>query len=428
MSEALLKELHSKLDSKYADQATINNISEQLTKQQEEFQAKFIAADAEKKALEQEVTTLKNQMLADYKNKSRIGFAEGDNDSALLKEYKKQVNSFLRKNTVPTTEAVEEAARVFVEKHYASLDGFEKEREIKALVSGSNPDGGYLINPDQRTDFQVGRIFETSPMRTVSRVITTTSNEVEILIDDNAFASGGWVGEVQTRAETNTAKIGRLTIAAHEQYAQPKVTQKMLDDSSIDLESWVSQEVSDIFSRTENTAFVVGTGAASPKGFLSYPAWASADVYETGKLEQVNLGSATEVTADGLITLQNSLVEEYQPNAVFMMKRQTWGQILKLKSGVGDYQINSMILSEGGEQRLLGKRVFFANDIPAVATNQLSVAYGDFGVGYTIVDRLGIRVIRDNLTEKPYVKFYTTKRVGGAVTNYQSIKIGKIAV
>jgi len=160
---------------------------------------------------------------------------------------------------------------------------------------------------------------------------------------------------------------------------------------------------------------------------LSHSAWASAGVYERDKIEQVNLGGASDVTADGLISLQASLVELYQSNATWLMKRSSYGNVLKLK-GADHYFFGTTLIKNGQlSLQLLGKPVVFSDDMPAIAGNALSVAYGDFGVGYTIVDRVGVQILKDPYTSKGLVTYYTTARAGGHVTNFQAIKIGKIA-
>ena len=160
---------------------------------------------------------------------------------------------------------------------------------------------------------------------------------------------------------------------------------------------------------------------------MSHAAWAVNGTYERNKIEQIVSGTSAVVKADGLISLQNALLEAYQPNAKFLMKRATFGAVSKLKDGTGAYLLNPMMLPQGATMVLLGKPVIFADDIAAIAANSLSIAYGDFQKAYTIVDRMGIRVLRDPYTTKPFIKFYTTKRVGGAVTNYQALKIQKLA-
>ena len=302
-----------------------------------------------------------------------------------------------------------------------------KQAEAKDMTTEIGPQGGYLVRPEFG-DFIVSRMFETSPLRRVANVETIGGPSLKLIIDDDE-AGAGWVGEGGTISETDTPDVGELEITAHKLYAQPKVTTEMLEDSFWDLESWLQRKIADKFSRTENTAFVSGNGVKKPKGITSYAAWASAGTYERNKLEQINSGSASALTADGLINLQNSLLEVYQANAAFLMKRATYGDIMKLKDGQQRYLFNISLDMNTGlpTANLLTRPVIFANDMAAVGGNALAVAYGDFGVGYTIVDRRGITVLRDPYTSKGFVKYFTTKRVGGAVTNFEAIKLQRVA-
>lgn len=319
-------------------------------------------------------------------------------------------------------------------KHSKAFDAYVRKgndslfSEIKTLSVDSDPDGGYLVTPEM-SSFISKRIFETSPVRMVSRIETISTDSLDVLLDDQEASSGGWVGETATRAVTNTPQLGLINIPAHEQFAQPQATQKIIDDAAINIEQWLAEKVADKLGREENTAFVAGNGVAKPRGFTTYSAWAVAGTYESDAIEQVNSGSSGAVTGDGLKDLQGSLIENYQRNAVFMMKRATLTSIMKLKDSDGQYLFGptGRLDSDATTAPLLGKRVILADDMPAAAADSLSVAYGDFGVGYTIVDRVGIRILRDPFTAKPFVKFYTTKRVGGGVTNFEAIKLQKLA-
>ena len=209
---------------------------------------------------------------------------------------------------------------------------------------------------------------------------------------------------------------------------RPRATQKMLDDAGFDIESWLSRKVTDKMTRFENTAFVVGDGSQKPRGFLSLPAWATNGIYERNAIEQIASGAAGEFTGDGVKALQNAVIENYQANAVFGIQRASWEGIITLKDGIGAYLLDPRSIKVGDDLTLLGKRVIFMNDMPSVANDALAMVYGDFSMGYTVVDRIGFRVIRDEFTNKPFILFYTTKRTGGDVTNYESYKIQKLAV
>lgn len=341
------------------------------------------------------------------------------------KKYTEQLGRYMRKGVAIDDDVTMEINKQILAKSLFGQTEEEKENSLKSLQVGVNPQGGYWVMPD-RSSQVVGRIFESSPMREVSNIITTASESVEMIIDDNEAATQGGVSEIQSRLETATPDIGLLTIHTHEQSAMPAMTQKMLDDAGFDVVGWLNGKVSKKFGRQENSWFVNGDGNLKPKGFLSYADWAVAGTYERDALERVLSGTSADFDADNLIELQNALIEEYQAGASFMMARATWGKILKFKDSQGAYLINPQMLFAGAELQLLGKSVRFGSDMPATAAaNANSVAYGDFSQGYSIVDKMGIRVLQDPYTSKPFIKFYTTKRVGGAVTNYEAIKILK---
>lgn len=297
--------------------------------------------------------------------------------------------------------------------------------EIRAMSTSSDPDGGYLVLPEV-ADFMATRLFETSPIRTVARVVKTSSKSMLVTLDDGECGAE-WEAEGSTASNTTTPQVGRLEIVAHAIKTTPKATLEMLEDGYFDVESWLTEKIADKIGRTENTAFVTGTGLVKPKGFMAYSAWASAGVYEANKIEQVNLGHASTLTSDGLIGLQGALKEGYQSNAKWLMHRTTFANALKLK-GSDSYYFSTTLLRDGQLQlQLLGKPVTFCSDIAEVAANALSIAYGDFSVGYTILDRVGLTILRDPYTSEGNVKFVARKRTGGAVTNFDAIKIGKVA-
>lgn len=297
--------------------------------------------------------------------------------------------------------------------------------EVRAMSTDVNPDGGYLVRPEF-VNKVVSRVFETSPMRQVADVITGSAKSIEMLIDDDEAVVRG-VGEGASGGETGTPDVAMKSIMAHKIEAAPKMTSEMIEDAYFNVEEWLSGKVTRKIARTENTRFVNGSGVNQPRGFLTYAAWASAGVYEQGKIEQVNLGAAAALTSDGLIGLQSALVEDYQPGATWLMHRATFGKALQLK-GADQYFFSPVLMRDGQAQmQMLGKPVVFMSDMPLVGANNLAVAYGDFSVGYTIYDRQGIVVLRDPFSSHGFVTYYTTKRTGGDVTSFDAIKIGKIA-
>lgn len=397
-------------------QDSIKKAGEASAKAAEEMQALKLKFDAAEKTREYFEKTI-----------ARMGGSGGNEVNELSEKAGDQMARYLRKGTPLDNDVVEGVVTSMLSKSLFGVDEYVKENQIKTLIAGNNPQGGYFIRPE-RSATMIKRIFETSPIRSIANIETTSSDVMEFLIDDDEATSGGWVGETQSRGETDTPDIGLLTIPVHEQFAQPKATQKMLDDPGFDIESWLARKVTNKMTRVENTAFVVGDGSQKAVGFLSLPAWAVNGTYERGKIEQINSGAAAAFTGDGVKALQTSLIEAYQGNATFGIKRASWEQIVTLKDGNGAYLLDPRSFKTGDDLVLLGKPVLFMDDMPTIAANALAMVYGDFSVGYTIVDRIGFRVIRDELTSKPFIKFYTTKRTGGSPTSYEALKIQKLAV
>lgn len=301
--------------------------------------------------------------------------------------------------------------------------------DIKAELSvHSDPEGGYFVNPDM-TGRIVEKIYETSPMRQVANVTTTNADAKEGL-NDLDEASAGWVGETESRTETDTPDIGEWRIPIHEMYAEPRATQKQLEDADRDVESWLEGKLASKFGRMENTAFVSGDGIKKPRGFLDHDnASTNDDSRAWGTLQFVTTGNsgdfAASDSADVLYDCLFKLKANYLANAVWMMARSTMAEVAKLKDGQGNYLLTMGRIDARTPFSLLGYPVFIAEDMPAIASNSLSIAFGDFNSGYQIVDRRGITILRDPYTAKGKVKLYSTKRVGGDLLNSEAIKLIK---
>lgn len=298
--------------------------------------------------------------------------------------------------------------------------------EAKALSVGSDPDGGYLVSPDTSGRI-VQKQFETSPMRAYASIQMISTDALEGLYDLDE-ATTGWVNETEARAETDTPELKTWRIPVLEQYAEPRATQKLLDDASIDVEAWLAGKVADKLARTENEAFVNGTQPYEPRGFLTYAAGTTLP----GQIEQTNSAAngafaAAPNSGDILITVQGKLKSNYKRNATWFMNRTTLAAVRLLKDSNGQF-LWQPSLQAGAPSTLLGDPTATFEDMPTYSTTgALAIAYGDMSQAYQIVDRMGIRVLRDPYTAKPWIKFYTTKRVGGDVVNFEAIKLIKFA-
>lgn len=307
--------------------------------------------------------------------------------------------------------------------------------EVKALSVGSSPDGGYFVDPF-RAQTMIDKLYETSNMRALCSSITISSSSYEEPIDRDE-ASTGWVGEQSTRSETNTPQVGKLVIPVHEHYALVKSTQNLLDDAGIDVEAWLDQKVIDEMTRQENTTFVTGNGTNKPRGFTSYTTAATADASRAfGQLEHVSTGangafktaSATVSPADDLIDLIYKFKPGYRSNLRWGGTRLTLGAIRKFKDQQGNYIYDARLGASGIIDFVLGYPWDEIPDMAAYTTpSALGVVLADWRRGYLIIDRSGIRQLRDPFTSKGYVLFYTFKRVGGGVRDSDAIKFVKFA-
>ena len=301
-----------------------------------------------------------------------------------------------------------------------------KQDDIKALTVGIDPHGGYTVTPTM-ANRMLQRMYEMDPIRQLANVESISSSDAwEILVSWGDFGFG-WVGETEARSETEHGDMKKIRIPVHEMYANPFATQILVEDSGINIENWIGDRVADRFARGEAAAFVSGNGIHRPRGLLTYPNYATAGTDEFGAVERINMGAAAALTADGFYDVKFSMIEDFIELGTWLMNRTTLRDALKLKDGEGNY-LWSPGLTQDQHSTLLGRPVRMATTMPVVAAGALAVVYADFRRAYTIVDRLGISVIRDPLTNKPFIEFYTRKRVGGDVTDFQAIKIGVVAV
>jgi HK97 family phage major capsid protein len=299
--------------------------------------------------------------------------------------------------------------------------------EHKAMSVGSNPDGGYTV-PIEIEQAIGERLTAISPIRQIAGQRTISANVYKKPFMTSGPAVG-WVGETDARTQTTSPVLDQLSFPAMELYAMPAATATLLEDSAVNLDQWLASEVDQAFAVQEGTAFVTGDGTNKPKGFLSYTTIANAS-WVWGDIGYIATGAAgafpSTNPSDVLVDLIYALKAGYRQNAVFVMNRKTQAAVRKFKDGQGNYLWQPPAVA-GGRASLMSFDVVEAEDMPDVAANSLSVAFGDFGRGYLVVDRQGVTVLRDPFTAKPYVLFYTTKRVGGGVQDFDAIKLLKFA-
>ena len=301
--------------------------------------------------------------------------------------------------------------------------------EIAAkLTTQIDEDGGYRVpeEMDAAIERVVGKI---AVMRQKARIQPVGSSTYKKLVNMGG-ATSGWVGEEQARTETATPKLKALEFATKELYAEPAITQTLLEDAEFDIGQWLEDEVGIEFAEKEAAAFINGSGIVSPRGILSYPTVANAS-YSWGNVGVVNSGANGAFAATdpefALMDLRAALKVSYRSNGEFLMNDNTLLTVMKFKNSATKELLWQPGLKEGEPDMLLGKPVALDDNMPDISANSLSIGFADFRRAYIITDRKGISVIRDAYTNKPNVKFYTTKRVGGGIQNFEAIKLLKFA-
>jgi len=297
--------------------------------------------------------------------------------------------------------------------------------EEKALSVGSGADGGYLVPTETEASVMRG-VKAISPIRAIAgnRTVSASVYKKPFAISGPAT---GWVAETAARPETNSPTLSELTFPTMELYAMPSATQALLDDAAVNIDEWLAEEIRIAFAQQEGTAFVSGDGTNKPKGFLAYTKVANGS-WSWGNLGYLATGTDADFDdtdpSDALVDLIYALKSDYRANAHWVLNRATQATIRKFKDADGNY------VWQPGERAdlsptLMNYPVVESEEMPSVASNAYAVAFGDFNRGYLVVDRTGIRVLRDPYSAKPYVLFYTTKRVGGGVQDFDAIKLLK---
>jgi HK97 family phage major capsid protein len=307
--------------------------------------------------------------------------------------------------------------------------GIESGLETKAIGSSTDAIGGYAV-PEEIDRSIDETLIAISPIRAIANVVKVGSAGYRKLIASGGTPSG-WVGFEAARPETGTPTFTEVVPASGDLYANPAASQQMLDDAMFDVEKWLAHEIATEFARAEGKAFVAGTGASQPLGFLSSPNAATADsARPIGTLQFLGTGTAggfpASNPADKLIDLVQTLRSPYRQGAVFVMNSATAASIRKFKTADGAFMFQPS-LAAGQPATLLGYPLIEAEDMPDIAAGSLAIAFGNFRAGYVVAERNATTILRDPYTHKPYVHFYATKRIGGQVVNSEAIKLLKFA-
>jgi len=345
----------------------------------------------------------------------------------------KDWNTFLKSNAAARKQAFEPMDANGYQNYKEAFESFMRKSErllsadeMKTLSVGSDPDGGYFVTPDIGGQI-VKRVYETSPMRQHASVQVISTDALEGIEDLNE-AGAGYAGEQAQGSDTTTPQVGKWRIPVYWIDTEPKATQQLLDDAAVNMEAWLADKVGDKLGRFENAEFIAGS-IGNIRGLVDYTTAADTGTGVTwGSIGRVDSGLNADFLADAnkpvdrLFDLIGTLKNEYMANAKWFTRRSVVVKMRKFKDTTNQYLWQPSLVA-GQPEVFMGHAVVRMDDMPTLATNSLSLAFGDMARAYQIVDRQGIRVLRDQYTSKPFVKFYTTKRVGGGVINFEAIKL-----
>jgi HK97 family phage major capsid protein len=388
------------------------------------------AFEAFKEANDRRLAEIDRKMAADVVTTEKV-----ERINRALDEQKRALDQMLLKARRPalggggatSAAALEHKAAFEAYVRGGAEDGLRSfEQKALAVSTNSGADGGYTVPDD--IEREIGRrLASLSPIRGISGVRQISGNVYKKPFATSGAATG-WAGETDSRSQTTTPTLYELQFPAMELYAMPAATGTLLDDSAVNIDEWIASEVEQAFATQEGTAFVTGDGDKKPTGFLHYTKIAEASWAWT-KIGYVATGVAGGFAADGggydnLVDLVYTLKSGYRQNAHFVMNRGTQAAVRKLKDENDNY-IWAPAATLGSPASLMGFPIAESEDMPDIDEDEFSIAFGDFLHGYLIVDRIGVRVLRDPYSAKPYVLFYTTKRVGGGVQDFDAIKLLK---
>lgn len=403
----------SQMHHKDAGSDPVKEIADKLAAKFGEFkdtnEKRLSAVESEKAALAGKLDSLTSQITELESLKSAI--------EDLQKKSNRPGTTGMSSDAVAHKEAFAQFMRKGADNGLADL-------QVKALNITADADGGFAV--PEELDREIGSLLRNStPMREICNVIQMGGADYKKLMSLGGSTSG-WVGEAAARPETNSPQMSLITPFMGELYANPKATQTMLDDVFFNAETWLAGELATEFAEKENLAFTSGDGVTKPKGLLAYTTAATSDATRAfGTFEHINSAAIGSVSADDLVKFAFNLRTGYLPNSIWQFNRNTLAALMVLKDSTGQYLWQPSI-TLGTQASLAGYKFVLNDDMPNVAAGANAIAFGDHKRAYTIVDRMGTRVLRDPFTNKPYIGFYTTKRVGGMAVDTQAVKFLKV--
>lgn len=353
-----------------------------------------------------------------------------DGETKEAAEYRSAFMGWVRNpSDIRATQELQVKGRELKKANAAALGGDDGwETRATQTVTSSGSAGGFAL--PEIIERQIQRLsVDISPIRQIATVRTVGSPDYKELFDING-AGFEWVGETDTRNQTNTPDLAEVAPTFGMASARPQASEESLDDLFFDVEGWLTSSAAEAIAQGEGAAFISGNGTKKPTGFLAGPTpVATVDASRAfGTLQYIPSGQAAALptSADVFLDMVYSVRARYRNNARWVTAKLVLAAMRKYKDSTGQY-LWQPAMTAGQPATFMNYPIVEAEDMPAVAANAFPLAFGDFKEGYLIADRVGMRITRDEITTPGFVKFYVRKRVGGKLRNTQAIKLLKIA-
>lgn len=390
-----------------------------------DFDAKLARMDAHIDSLS-DVKTKLEKMETKLARPGSFGNGKDDGESKESVEYRHAFIDWMRSpSDHERQQKATAAAKALEARNRADI----RETRSTQVITSTAAAGGYAL-PEQ-IERQISRItVDISPIRQIATVRTCGTSDYKELIDVGGGAFE-WLGEGDTRNQTNTPDLAEVAPTFGMASAKPQATEESLDDLFFNVEDWLTTSAAEAIAAGEGAAFVSGNGTKKPTGFLAGPTPVStADSGRAfGTLQYIASAQAAAMptTPDTFYDIVYALRARYRANAKWVTSKLVLATMRKYKEATTNAYMWQPGLSAGQPDMFAGYPVIEAEDMPAVGAGAFPLAFGDFREGYLIADRVGMRITRDEITAPGFVKFYIRKRVGGKLRNTQAIKLLKIA-
>jgi HK97 family phage major capsid protein len=401
--------------------ADINEVKGLIEAQGTAWEAYKAANDARLKAIESKQSTADiDAQLA----KINADFADQQKQ---MREIEKKANRPLAGKDDITPEATEHRKAFNLYLRKGRTDQLE-DLQRKAMNNLSDAEGGFLVLPE--IDQAIDRIAQTmGAMYRLANVVTIGTAQYQKRVKKTGMAMRR-VADGAGGGESTEPTFANITIDVHTAECEPWVNNETLDDAFVNLEADLADEAAIAFAEGGNAEFITGNGVGKARGLAAYTfianasyAWGSVGYIATGK----SAAFASVAPADKVVSLQHALKAQYRPGAVWLTNDATLGTMRQIKDASGSYYLWQPDPAAAFGGRFLGSPVEVDDNVADIAAASYSLAYGNMKRAYTIVNRAGTTVIRDNITTKGVTKFNFRRRFGGGITNFEAVKWLKFA-